>query len=76
MGDGHCGEGNECQVDFINQWSIYHAHLLYAIEVCPGNKIHNFSRCKSKLALLTWSSGQWINKKGTLNLPHKRLWGR
>jgi len=75
MVDGRCGEGNECWVDFINQWSIFHSHLSYAIEVCPVNKIHNFSRCKSNLALLNWSSRQPLNKKGTLNLPHKRLWG-
>jgi len=75
MVDGHCGEGNECQVDFINQWSNFHSHLLYAIEVCPVNKIHNFSRCKLKLALLNWLSRQRLNKKGTLNLPHKRSWG-
>jgi len=75
MVDGRCGEGNECWVDFINQWSIFHSHLSYAIEVYPVNKIHNFSRCKSKLALLNWSSRQRLNKKGTLNLTHERLWG-
>jgi len=50
--DGRCGEGNECRVNFINQWSIFHSPLSYAIEVYPVNKIHNFGRCKSKLALL------------------------
>jgi len=49
-----CGEGTECQVDFINQWFIVHSHLSYAKEVCLVNKIHNFSHCKSKLALLIW----------------------
>jgi hypothetical protein len=59
--DGRWGEGNECQVDFINQWSIFNSHLSYAIEVCPVNMLHNFSRCKSKLALLNWSSRQWLS---------------
>jgi len=49
-------EGNECWVDFIHQWSIFHSHLSYAIEAYAVNTIHNFSGCKSKLALLNWSS--------------------
>jgi len=60
---GCCGEGNVCRIDFINQWSIFHSHLSYAIEVCPVNKIHNFSPCKSKLALLNWLSRQQLNKR-------------
>ena len=63
--DGRGGEGNECPVDFINQWSILHSHFSYAIEVCLVNKIHKFSCCKSKLALLYWSSRQRLNTKGT-----------
>jgi len=73
--DVRCSEGNECLVDIINQWYFFHSHLLYAIEVCPVNKIHNFSRCKSKLALLNWSSRQRVIEKGTSNLPHQRWWG-
>jgi len=75
MVDGCCGEGNEFRVDFFNQWFIFHSRLSYAIEVCPVYKIHNFSSCKSKLALLNWSSRQRLNMKGTLNLPHECLWG-
>jgi len=75
MVDRYCGEGNEYRVDFTNQWSIFNSHLLHAIEVCPVNKIQNFSRCKSKLALLNLSSRQWLNKKGTSNLLHESLWG-
>ena len=71
MVDLGLGEGNPCPVDFINQWSIFHAHLSYAIEVCPVNKILNVCSCKSKHALLNCSSRQQINKKGTLNLPHQ-----
>jgi len=73
--DGRHGEANECQVDFINQWSIFHSHLSDAIEICPVNKMHNFSHCKLKLALLNWLSSQQSENKGTLNLPHKCLWG-
>jgi len=75
MVDGCCGEGNECRVDYINQWSIFYSHLSNAIEVCPVNKIYNFSRCKSNLALLNWSSRQRLSKKWILNLPHERLRG-
>jgi len=73
--DSRRGEGDEYWVDFINQWSIFHSQLSYAMEVCPVNMIHNVSRCKSKLALLNWSSRQRLNKKGTFNLPHERFWG-
>ena len=73
--DGHRGVGNQCQVDFINQWSIFHSHLSYAIEVCRVNKIPNFSHWKSKFPYLNWWSRRWLHMKGTLNLPHKRLWG-
>jgi len=73
--DSRCGEGNECQVHFINQWSIFDSYLSYAIEVYPVNKIHNISRCKSRLAVLNWSSRQRFNMEGTLNLPHECLWG-
>jgi len=72
--DGHRGEGNECWVDFIHQ-AVFHSHLSYALEVWVVNKIHNFSCCKSELALLNWSSRQLLNKKGTWNLPHEHLWG-
>jgi len=75
MVDGHCSEGNECGVDFINQWSIFLSHSSYAIDVCPMNMIHNISPCKLKLELLNWLSRQGLNKKGTLNLPHNLSWG-
>jgi hypothetical protein len=45
LDDPH-GEGNECQVNCINEGSTFHFHLSYAIEECPVNKIYNFSRCK------------------------------
>jgi len=67
MVDGSSGGDSECWSDFVNQWSIFHSHLSDAIEVCPVNMIHNFSRRKSKLALLSWSSRQWFNKEDTLN---------
>ena len=75
MVDGGHGEGNECLVDFINQWSMFHSHLSYAIEVCPVNKIDNFSHCKSILVLINWSSSQRWNYKGCLTVPHECLWG-
>ena len=75
MVDGGCGERNGCQVEFINQWSILHSHLSYAIEVCPVNMIHNISLCKSNLAFLNGSSRKWIKSEGTLNLPHEGVWG-
>ena len=53
--EGHYVEVNEHWVDFINQWSIFHFDLLFALEVCPVNKIHNFSRCKTKHALNCYS---------------------
>jgi len=74
MVDGSHGEGNEWQVDFINQWSTFHSHLSYAIGECPVNKIYNFSRCKLKLVLLNSSSRQRLLKKGSLNLLYERLW--
>jgi len=49
--DGPWGEGNECWVDFINHWSIFHSCLSYEIAVRPVNMINNFSCCKSILAL-------------------------
>jgi len=75
MVDVRCGEGNECQVEFITQWWIFHSHLSYAMEVCPLNKIYNFNHFQSKLALLNWLSRQQLNKKGTLNVPYEHLWG-
>ena len=67
------GAGNSCLVDIINQSSIFHSHLSYAIDVCLVNKIHNFSWCKSKLAFLHSSSSQRLNREWTLNLPYKCL---
>jgi len=75
MVDGCCSEGNECRVDIINQWSIVHSHLSYAIDVCPVNKIHYFSCCRLKYAFLNWSSRHRLNNKGTLNLPLEGFWG-
>jgi len=49
-------------IESINDLSIFHSHLSYAIEVCQVNKIHNFSWCKLKLALPNWSSRQRLNK--------------
>jgi len=48
------GEGNQCWVDFINQWSLIYSHLLYAVERFAAKNIDNFSCCDSKLALLNW----------------------
>jgi len=75
LANGCYCEGNECWVDFIDRWSIFYSHLSYAIEVCLVNKIHNFGRCNMNLALINWLSGQRMINKGTLNLPHERLWG-
>jgi hypothetical protein len=75
MVDGRHGEGNQCRVDYINQWSVLDSHISYAREQCPLNTIHNCSRCQSQLPLLNWSSRQWLMTKGTFNLPQERLWG-
>jgi len=75
MVDGRRGEGNEYSVDVMNQWSIFHSHLSYPIEVCPVNMIHNLTPWKSQLAVLNWLWRQQLNKKGTLNLCQERLWG-
>jgi len=75
MSDGGYSESNECRIDFINQWSIFHSYLSYTIEVSLVNNLHNFSGCKLKLALLNWLSRQQLNMKGTLNLPHECFWG-
>jgi len=75
MVDGCHSEGNECRVELINQWSIFHIHLSYGREICLVYKLHNFSHCKLKLALLNWLSRQWLHKMATLNLPHEGLLG-
>ena len=75
MLDLHYGAGNECRVDLINWWSIFHSHMSYTIEVCPVNMILNCSCYKLKLVLLNWLSRKWLHNKWTLNLPHERLCG-
>jgi len=73
--DGLRIDGNECLVNSIKQWSIFHYNMSFAIQVCLVNKIHNFGHCKSKVAFLMWLSRQRLIKIGTLKLPHERLWG-
>ena len=75
MVDGPNGGGNECWVNFINQWSLIHPHLLYAIDLCPVYNIFNFNCCKSKLVLIKWLSRLWLNKQWTFNWPHECIWG-
>ena len=74
--DDYQSEGNEYRIDCSVQWSVIHSHVAYAIEVCPVNIIPNFSGWNWKLTLLNWSSRQRLNKEGTLNRPHKHLWGK
>lgn len=52
MVDGGRRDSNKRSVDYINQGSIFNFQMSYALEVHPVNRIHNFSRCKSKLTLL------------------------
>jgi len=75
MVDGCRSEGNECWVDYIRYSSIFHSHLSYAIEVCQVNKIQNFSRRKSKLALRNRPSSLCLDRQGTLNFPCDHLCG-
>jgi len=73
--DGHCGNGLECQAEFMNPWFLLHTHLSDAIEVCLVNNPNNFSCFKLRFALLNWVSRQQLNKKGTWNLSPECLWG-
>jgi len=74
MVDGSHSECKEHQLDVIKQWYIIDGHFSYAIEACPAYQIYNFRHCKSKLALLSWSSREQFKKKETLNLCHKYFW--